>query len=113
MIPDHLLCAELRRLGKWDLLFKPWCFHHALFSVFHMTAGTIDHISHTVDHPHFNIQIICDANMCCILRNKLRFRCHYNFSGCGLRQFIRQTFFFMVIRQMRQYHKFHETFNKC
>ena len=113
MIADHLLRAELCCLRKRDLFFEPWCFYHALFAVLHMSAGTINHVSHTVDHAHLDIQIVPYPDLRGLLRDKFRFCCHHDFSGCRLGQLIRQSFPFMFILQIRQHHQFHKSFDKC
>ena len=83
-----------------------------LHAIFQMSGGTLYHITHTVNQPHFYFGIFAQPDFCSIFWNKLRLCCHNGFSLGRLWHFIHRTLAAVFILHKRKYHQLHETFDK-
>ena len=141
MIPDHFLSTDRRSCRKWNFLLRPWCFYHAAFISFHMTGCSLHHKPDTIDQTHLYLRLCgrslyCSPrqyrlrkcrlwhagtaprqfrqnDLCRLLRDKFRFRCHDRFPSRGLWQLVYSALPRMLILHKRKHHKIHKPFNKC
>ena len=58
MFIDDFFRTDLCRLREWHFIVKPWCLYHPLRIIFHMSAGTFNHIADTVYQAYFYLGFI-------------------------------------------------------
>ena len=66
----------------------PRCCHHAGLVLLHLPQGPRDHVADTVDKADGKGRAAIQLKLHCLLRHKLRLRCHDSPAGAALRQLI-------------------------
>ena len=108
MVADHLLGADLRRLGKGDLVVEPGRFHHPLSVVLDMPGSALHEKAHTVNEPYFYLDVLPQADDSRLFRNELRLRRHDRAARRTLGQFIPGLQPGPLILHPRQHQKIHK-----
>ena len=112
VIPHDLIRADLRRLGKGNLLFRPGCFHHALRIFLHVSRRAVDHVAHTVNQPHRYFNIVVQSHLCRFIGNEFRLRCCDGLTARALRKFVLCPHSGMFILHIGKHHFIHKTLDE-
>ena len=112
MVVDDLLCSNLCRLCKRDIIVKPRCLHKPFLAVLLVSLCALYHVSDTVNHAAFEMYPILKQHFNRFLRDKLWLGRHHGFSGSRLRQLIHGTLPIIIIRNRRKHHQLHKSLDK-
>ena len=77
MLVDNLFCSDFRRHVERYLLLKPRSFNHSRLLVFNIAERAWNYVSHAVYKADVKPRLILKRKLNRVLRNKLRFGCHY------------------------------------
>ena len=109
---DNFACPLFRRCAYGDLMIVPRRRDQTLFPIFVLTVCAGDHIADTVDQPHGGAHGRVQLDRDGILWDKLRFCGHDRPAGAALRQLVACALPHIFIGDIRQYERFHESFDE-
>ena len=112
MVIDYFPCADFRSLSERDFIRRPGGFYHPFRIFFHVAAGAIHHIAHTVNKAYIHIDVIIQCDFGRFFRNEFRLCGCNRFPACALRQFILCPYFFVFLCHIRKHHNVHKAFDK-
>ena len=69
MVIDYFPCADFRSLSERDFIRRPGGFYHPFRIFFHVAAGAIHHIAHTVNKAYIHIDVIIQCDFGRFFRN--------------------------------------------